>query len=73
MVPPAKMKETLHANIGTLTFRIPHDKKIYNGTAFLISKNIIATVAHNVYSKKNKTFHIDFKFCPGPFQAMGDR
>jgi V8-like Glu-specific endopeptidase len=39
--------------------------ELQRGTGFLIASDLVLTVAHNVYSREDRTRSVNMVFCPG--------
>jgi hypothetical protein len=61
-----EIQTQFHKWIGAITFKV--GTGFGKGTAVLISKNLILTVAHNIFTKNigNGIKHTDFKFYLAP-------
>ena len=60
-----EMKEQLHKHIGVLHFKKRGNFTMGNGTAFLISSNLVLTAAHNLVENRTGSIFHDIVFYPG--------
>ena len=63
------MDDLPHNIIGSLTYS-SNGKNVF-GTGILISPDLVLTVAHNIFDRKEKQDRKDLKFCPGQHGPLG--
>ena len=65
------VREFPHRSVGVIYAW--YGKQLFVGTGFLLASNLVLTVAHKLYSRKNKSFLTNLVFYPGVSEKHGQK